>query len=180
MRSLVVVVIGPSLEMGVTLGRIGPVFGIGPFSERGLDEAFCLAVGLRRVGFGAVVADSELTTGMPELVGAVAAAVVGEQSAHREAVAGEELARILEKADGSFGFLIGEQLRKGQPGVIVHGHMQGQQAGMLALAAQPTVAAQRDFAEAGHTLDVQVEQISRMGVLVTDYCRAGMEIAPAA
>ena len=96
MRSLVVVVIGPGLEMGVALRRIGPVFGVGPFSEGGLDEAFCFAVGLWRVGFGAVVADREFTTGMSEQVGAVAAAVVGEQSAHREAVAGEELARVSE------------------------------------------------------------------------------------
>ena len=96
MRSFEVVVIGPGLEMGVALRRIGPVFGVGPFSEGGLDEAFCFAVGLWRVGFGAVVADREFTTGMSEQVGAVAAAVVGEQSAHREAVAGEELARVSE------------------------------------------------------------------------------------
>ena len=66
MRSFMVVVIGPGLEMGVALRRIGPVFGVGPFSESGLDKAFSFAVGLWGIGFGAVVADREFITGMSE------------------------------------------------------------------------------------------------------------------
>jgi hypothetical protein len=38
-------------------------------------------------------------------------------------------------------FLIGQQLGKSQSGVVVNGHVQGQEAGMLLFAAQPAIAA---------------------------------------
>jgi hypothetical protein len=37
--------------------------GVGPFAAEGLDEAFCLAVGLGAVGAGEVVFDAELKAG---------------------------------------------------------------------------------------------------------------------
>jgi hypothetical protein len=37
---------------------------VGPFSERRLDEAFGLAVGLRRIGFDLDVLDSDLLAGV--------------------------------------------------------------------------------------------------------------------
>jgi hypothetical protein len=42
---LVVVEVVPGLELSVSMIGAGPVLGVGPFLERGLDEAFGLAVG---------------------------------------------------------------------------------------------------------------------------------------
>jgi len=111
-------------------------------------------------------------------VRAVAAAIVGEQGAHSEAVSGEELARIAEEADGGFRFLIRQQLDKSHAGVVIDGHMEGQQAGMRAPAAQPSIAAHRDLAEAGHALDVEVNKVSRSGMLIAHDGRARMQVAP--
>ena len=45
---------------------------------------------------------------------------------------GEELHGRVQEADGGFGLLIGQHLGEGHARVIVDGHMQGQEAGMLA------------------------------------------------
>ena len=91
MGSDVVVVIGPGSEKKVSLLGVGPVSGIGPFAQSGLDEALRLAVGSGRVGFCAVMFDLHGLTGQTKPCGAVAGAVVGQQGAHTDAVGGEEL-----------------------------------------------------------------------------------------
>ena len=55
MRTGVVVVVGPRSEGEVALVGVGPVSGIGPFAQSGLNEAFGFAVGLRRVRASAAV-----------------------------------------------------------------------------------------------------------------------------
>ena len=67
MRSLVVVVIGPWFEVGISLLRVGPVFYACPLAQGCLDEAFGLSVGSRRVGSCATVLDSHLLAGLAEL-----------------------------------------------------------------------------------------------------------------
>jgi hypothetical protein len=57
------------------------VFRICPFAQGGLDKPFGFAVGLGRVGFGAAVFDGQILTGMAEEPGAVATALIGQQSA---------------------------------------------------------------------------------------------------
>jgi hypothetical protein len=46
MRTGVVVVVGPGSEGEVALVGVGPVSGIGPFAQSGLDEAFGFAIGV--------------------------------------------------------------------------------------------------------------------------------------
>ena len=89
MRSFTVVVVGPWLKMSVSFVRFGPVFCSCPLAQRGLDEALGLAVGFGRVGPRAVVLDLHGLADLAKLAGTVAGAVVGEQSAHADAVAGE-------------------------------------------------------------------------------------------
>ena len=60
MWSFSVVVIDPWLEVGVSLLGVGPVFGIGPFAQGGLDKAFGFPIGSRCVGPGALVLDGHL------------------------------------------------------------------------------------------------------------------------
>lgn len=180
MWSFQVVEVVPGFEVGISFLRIFPVFGVGPFSERGLDEAFCLAVGLGRVGLGAPVPDLHLLAGVAEAVRAVAAPVVGQQGAYLDAMTAEELARVFQEPHRGRGLLIRQQLGKGQPGVVVDGHMQRQHAGMLPLSAQPAIAAQRDLAEARHALDIQMHQVARRGMLVALHRRPRNQVAPAA
>jgi hypothetical protein len=77
------------------------VSGIGPFAQSGLNEAFGFAVGLRRVRASAAVFEAHLETGLAKQVGAIAAAVIGEQSADDDAVASEEVNRIHAEGTGS-------------------------------------------------------------------------------
>src|SRR5207248_1431297 len=69
---------------------------------------------------------------------------------------------------------------KGHARVIVDGHVQGQEARMLAFAAQPAIAAQRDLAEAGHAFDIQVQQIARPWMFIALDRRGWIQIPPSA
>ena len=97
MRSLVVVVVGPGLQMRVSLLRFGPVFGVGPFAQGGLDKSFRLAISARGIGPRTAVLEPHLLAGHAELAGAVAAAVIGKQSAHSDAVPGEKVHRRVQE-----------------------------------------------------------------------------------
>src|ERR1700677_657896 len=108
MGSLEVVVVGPGFQVGVSLLRFSPVFGVGPLAQCGLDKSLRLAVGSWRIGSGAAVFELHLLAGHAELAGAVAGAVVGEQGANPDAVAGEEVHRRVQEADGGLGLLIGK------------------------------------------------------------------------
>lgn len=156
------------------------MFCIGPLAQSGLDKAFGFSVGLGRVGSGAAMLNLQAAAGLTELSGAVAAAVIGEQSAHPDAMAGEELPRMVQEGDGGLGLLVGQQLGKSQPGVIVDGDMQRLEAGMFALSAQASIAAQGDLGEAGHALDVQMHKVSGGGVFVAHDGRTGVQVAPTA
>ena len=114
-----------------------------------------------------------------ELMGAITAAVVGEQGAHADAVASEEVDGFAQKSDGGVGFLIGQDLSEGHAGVIVDGDVQGLPTGMLVLAAAAAVAAPRDLLEAGQAFDIEMEQVAGSGMFVAHDGRGGMQIAPA-
>jgi len=121
------------------------VFGVGPFPERGLDEAFRFAVGSGGVRPGAAMFDLHLGTDGAEPVGAISASIVGQQLPDLDVVLGEEAGRIAQEADGGLGLLVGQHLRKGHTRAVVDGDMQSTEAGMLALAAQPPIGALRDL-----------------------------------
>ena len=89
-------------------------------------------------------------------MGAVGAAVLGEQSAHANALAGIEVEGVAQKADGGFGLMIGQQLGKGQARVVIDGHVQRFGAGMLVQArgARPSPR-NLHLLIAGHALDVR-------------------------
>src|ERR1035438_5229515 len=135
-----VVVSGPGLQVLVAFVGVFPVLGIGPLAQQSLDKAFGLAVGSGSIGAGSAVLDAELLAAVAKDVGAVAAAVVGEQGADLDAVALIKGESVVEEAARGFGLLIGEQLGKGQPGVVVDGHVQGLGSGMLMQAAPAAVA----------------------------------------
>src|SRR5919201_383043 len=131
MGSLKVVVVGPRGEGEVALFGVGPVNAIGPLAQSGLDEAFGLAVGLRRVRASAAVFESHLEANLAKAVGAVTTAVIGEQGAHGDAMASEKVNGLLKKGDGSFGFLVREDAGESQAGGILDGDMQSLPTRML-------------------------------------------------
>ena len=102
------------------------MFGVGPFSESGLDEAFCLSIGSWGVGSCTAMFDLHLLADGSELMGSVAASVVCQQSTYLNAFFGEEGDRFAQEGDGGFCFLIREYSGKRGSGVVVDGHMQGQ------------------------------------------------------
>ena len=67
MGSFVVVIVGPGLQAVVSLLRVGPVCGIGPFAQSGLDEALGLAIGSWGVRSCAAVFDGHLLAGLTKL-----------------------------------------------------------------------------------------------------------------
>jgi hypothetical protein len=79
MRSLVVVVVGPWLEVFVSLFGVGPVLGVGLFAQGGLDKAFGFSVGSWGIGPSKAVFELHLLAGEPEQAGAVARTVVSNQ-----------------------------------------------------------------------------------------------------
>jgi hypothetical protein len=85
------------------------VSGIGPLVQSGLDEAFGFAVTLGRVRPGVAVFKAHLLASAVEVMGAITAAVVGEQSAHAAAGASEEVDGFAQKSHGGVGFLIGQE-----------------------------------------------------------------------
>ena len=113
-------------------------------------------------------------------MGAIAAAIIGEQGADRDAVAGVEVNRIPQEGDGGMGLLIGEELSKGQARVIVDSDMQGLRARMFVLTTAAAIAAPNDLLVAGHALDVEMQQIAGEGMLIAHHRRPRMQIAPAA
>src|SRR5271170_177833 len=179
MRAGKVVVVGPGSESEVALLRVGPVSGVGPLAQGGLDEALGFAVGLRGVGASAVVFEAHLAASATELMGAIAAAIIGEQGANGDAVASEEVHGMLEKSDGGVGLLVREDASEGQARVVVDGDMQGLPTRVFMLTTAAAIAAPRDLLEAGHALDIEMEKITRKRRLITDHGRQRMQIAPA-
>lgn len=112
MEPSVVVVVDPGAEaLGAFVG--GFLEGrVGPFPQNGPDEAFGLAVGPGPVGPGEAVLEPPAVAHVGEAMGAVAAAVVGEEAAGADA----EFAEGREGADLLDAFVGGPCRRTPWPG----------------------------------------------------------------
>ena len=86
-------------------------------------------------------------------------------------MAGEKVNGLLEKGDGGVGLLVRQDLGEGQARVVVDGDVQGLPAGMFVLTAAAAVTAPGDLLEAGHALDVEMQQIAGKGMLVAHHRR---------
>ena len=93
--------------------------GISPFSQRGLDEAFGFAVGLRGVRLNPDVLDSELFASAGEGFGEVAATIVSHDTFDGNAEAPEVGDGGEQERDGAFLLLVGEDLSTRYPGMVV-------------------------------------------------------------
>src|SRR5215471_13900646 len=93
--------------------------GISPFSQRGLDEAFGFAVGLRGVRLNPDVLDSELFAGAGEGFGEVAATIVSHNAFDGNAEAPEVGDGGDQERDGAFLLLVAEDLSTRYPRMVV-------------------------------------------------------------
>jgi hypothetical protein len=172
-------VLKPGEQLQVAFLGVGPVANISPFAEGSLDEAFGFSVGARGVGPSEAVANAESSAGVTEPVGAIATSVVGKQGANGDAVLGIKSNGVAQESEGSFGFLVGQQLGEGEAGVIIDGDMERLPAGVLPPPATSSIATNGNLLIARHSLDVEMQQISRKGVFITHHGWGGMQIAPA-
>jgi hypothetical protein len=174
MVGAVVVVVGleparKGVQAGLVAG-VGPR--VGPLQGEGGVEPLRLAVGLRPVGAGALVGDSDASQHLAEQPRAVAVAVVGEDLRNPDAELGVERQRLLGEAGHGRGALVGVDLQVGHPGVVVDRHMQVVVAdpGPVASAgssSQGLVATPSRDPALG--LDVEVEQLPRPLALVAHH-----------
>ena len=137
---------------------------VGPFSEGGLD----VAIGLRRIGLDLDVLDAELLASAREGFRVVAAAIVGHDALDGDAegfVVGDGGEQ---EGNGTLLFLIGEDIGKGDAGMIVDGDMDALPAGPLATAMSgaPPGDAMSDAVEAAELFDSEMNDLTRLLTLV--------------
>ena len=84
-RVMPVVVMGPEGQRGSALSGVLIEAGVEPLADGGLDEAFGLAVGARRIDAGVHMAEIESTTGVAEPIGVKTGAIVGHDAAGADA-----------------------------------------------------------------------------------------------
>src|SRR5690625_315 len=144
--------------------------GVGPFLEHGALVALDFAVGLRPGGAGALVLNLG-SEGVGEHVGAVAAAVVGQDPAHGDPGIVEEGVGPLPESGGGVFALVFQQFAVGQPRVVVDGGVDVTVPGPtlaveLALGSVEEVVIVK-VGDAARLFDVHVHQIARSLVLVS-------------
>lgn len=124
-----VISVEPALEFCGALVGVDVGVSVGPLAQRGLDEAFGFAVGLRGVGPGAQMTQAEFVARFAEGGRLVATAVVGHHALHADPEARVAGDGGFEEGDGTFLFLVGPDLRVGDPRVIVDAHVHAFPAG---------------------------------------------------
>jgi len=172
-RAVVVIVKEEVREEGsaVVTGLIRA--GVGPLTSDGLDEALGFAVGLRSIGSGKVVSDTELLTGRREVFGAVGRAAVGQDAANLDAVGLVEGDGLVEGVEEARDFFVWEEAGEGEAGVIIEGDVETFDPGAGTAARAIAGGADAGTLEAAELLDLEVEEVAGMSVLVTNDGRLG-------
>lgn len=108
----------------LALLRGGIFLGVGPLSKGRLDKALRLAVRLRRIRPREAMRNASAAAGLAKAPGSVAGAVVGQDPVDMpDAVAPEEGQGLPQERDCRFLALIGFHSRVGEPGGVIHSHM---------------------------------------------------------
>jgi hypothetical protein len=156
--------------------------GTGPLAQGRLDEALGLAVGLRRVGPGALMADVQASQCLGVASGFEGGPVVGHDALDPDAVAAEEAQGVDEEGEAGAALLVGVDLGIGQPGVVVDGQVQVLPADAAARTLAGAIAgdAVADAREATELLDVDVDQLARLGALVAAHGLGRLKVFDAA
>src|SRR3954470_20039091 len=123
------------------------------------------------------VTDTVLLADVAQGAGLIAGAVIGEETADGDA----ELGVVAESGEQEGGsgkaFFIGQDLGKGDAGVVVDGDMDVLPADVAGIAFAVAMDAVADAADAAQFLDVEMEQIAGGLMLVANDRRGRLEIA---
>jgi len=143
-------------------------FGIGPFTQRGLDEALGLAIGLGCIGPGADVLEAEPVAGASKGAGFVARTIVGHDPLDPDAEAGVVGERGFEEGDGAAFALILLDFGKGDAGRIINADVDvlpadATAATLFAAAADDAMA---DLIEPAEFFNVDVDEFAGVLTLV--------------
>ena len=153
--------------------------GVSPFAQGGLDETFGLAVGARRVGAGAEMANAEFAAGGSKQLRVIAGSVVGEHAANGDAETSVISNGGAQKGYGGGGAFVGMQLTESNAGMVIDGdvqHLPADTAGFIARIAGKAMAR---LGDTGQFLGVEMEQVAGMRMLVADDGDDGIEITRA-
>src|SRR4051812_17842878 len=174
-----VVLVQPDRKlMGATVGG-GIGLGVSPFSERGLDEALCLAVGFGRVGPGADVLDAQVPARLAEGEGFVAGAVIGHDADDGDAEAFIVSHSRLEEGNGTIGLLVGLDFGEGDTGMIVDADVDELPADAAAVALAGAIAsdAVADSVETTELFDIDVDHLAGRGALIAAHRLGRLQVA---
>ena len=128
-RAVEVIVVEVERKEGgaVIAGRVRA--GVGPLSGDGLNEPFGLAIGLRAIGFGEEVFETEFLAGGSKEFGTIGGASIGENTLDFDAVGGIEVERLLEGVKDTGSLFIREEGGEGETAVVVDGDVEAFNAG---------------------------------------------------
>ena len=142
--------------------------GVGPFAQRGLDEALRFAIGFWRVRFGAQVLDFEQAQCLGVATGSEAGTIVGHDALNLDAMGPEEAQRVEEKAQAGAALFVRQDFRVSHAGVIVYRQMQIFPANTAAVALTFAIAgdAVTDLLETTELFDIDVDDLARVLALV--------------
>jgi len=139
---------------------------VSPLAQGSLNEALRLAIGARSEGFGEEVTDVVCLAEAAEGTGFIAGAVVGEEAANANAKTSKESEGSLQESGCGRAFLVGVDGGKSHAGMIINGDMDILPTPALGLLSAITIYAVTDAAETGQFLDVEVEQVSGLGIFI--------------
>ena len=139
---------------------------VGPAAQQSLDEALRLAVGARRVGSRAQVAEPELLAALPPGARAVGGAVVGHHLLHHEPLRAVPAQRPLEKGERVGPAVARQHLHVSEAGVVVDGDVHVLPARARAALHAVAQDALAHVPEAAELLGVDVQELSRSRALV--------------
>ncbi len=126
------------------------------------------------------MADAETTASIAEEARAVARAVVGQQTTNADAERAVVTDCGVEESDGGVAAFIGQDLREGQPGVVVNSDMHELPAGAATALGLVGGNAMTGAEEASELLDVEMQQIAGGGMFVAAQGPSRFEIADTA
>jgi len=166
MRAMPVVLMEPARELESAGLRVVVRAAVGPFPESGLDEAFGFAVGAWSVRTSEALANTELLAELAKMAGAIAGTVIGEHAGDGDAESSIVVNGSLQEGGSRGSFLVGQDLREGNAGVVVDSDMHVLPAGAMDAAASVAGDATTDGLETSDLLDIEVEQIARSGMFI--------------
>src|SRR5262245_21623325 len=176
MRAMPIVVMDPTLEHVSPLRRMVVGDPIGPLAKGRLDKALRLAVGLRPIGSGKAVSDAQAFTGMVNGPGAESPAIVGEYASHTHAQGTEVGNGVMQELCCAGPVLLAIEVGEANTRMIIYGHKQILPTCPAYASGAVPVDTMACALDSGELLDVDMNELSRIGMLVADHRLAGFEV----